>query len=180
MNKVKLAVIAAVCCAFVYLTILFLSINGILPGIRVVPRNERNDQVVENVVAQLEAQITPELTIEATPEVTPEVTPELTPETTLEVTPEPVEEVVEVPQEETPEIPFIVDISKKKYLNVRTGPDKKSEAIGKLKKDDYGIVLEEGETFSYVQWGNLKGYVSNDCIIIGDEAQARIDALSEN
>ncbi len=57
-------------------------------------------------------------------------------------------------------------------LNVREEPDTDSKWVGRLYKDCGGVVLEAGEEWTKIESGSVTGWVSNDYIVTGEEAQA--------
>lgn len=57
-------------------------------------------------------------------------------------------------------------------LNVRKNSTIISDIMGTLKPGDGGIVLSKGPQWSKIQSGNVVGYVLNDYIYMGEEAEA--------
>lgn len=80
------------------------------------------------------------------------------------------------PEEEEPEIRYImanVDNS----VNVRETAGEEAAVVGKLFKDCSGIILEQSEGWTKIQSGNLTGWVSNDYLIFGEDAQKMIEEV---
>ena len=58
------------------------------------------------------------------------------------------------------------------YVNVREEADEDSEIVGRLSKGDAAEILEAGEEWTKISSGNVEGYVSNDYLAFGDDAEA--------
>ena len=72
-----------------------------------------------------------------------------------------------------------VVISKsKEYLNIRKGPGKNYDIIGKLPGGAAGYVKSsknvDGQTWYYIESGDVKGYVLGEFLYTGDEALAMV------
>lgn len=65
---------------------------------------------------------------------------------------------------------FMVNVSE--YLNVRETPTQDGTVVGKLYAGSGGDVLEKGDTWTKISSGNVVGYVSNEFVKFGDEAEA--------
>lgn len=89
------------------------------------------------------------------------------------------EEIVEeavLQEEETPEIQFVmanVDNS----VNVREAAGEDAAVAGKLFKNCSAVILEQSEGWTKIQSGNLTGWVSNDYLIFGEEAQKMMEEV---
>lgn len=59
-------------------------------------------------------------------------------------------------------------------VNVREEASEDAAVEGKLFKNCSGIILEQGEGWTKIQSGNLTGWVSNDYLYFGEEAEAMI------
>ena len=59
-------------------------------------------------------------------------------------------------------------------VNVRGEASEDAAVEGKLFKNCSGIILEQGEGWTKIQSGNLTGWVSNDYLYFGEEAEAMI------
>lgn len=57
-----------------------------------------------------------------------------------------------------------------KSLNVRAEASTEADIVGKLYQGDRATVLERGEAWTYIQSGNVVGYVSNEFSVIGTDA----------
>ncbi len=58
------------------------------------------------------------------------------------------------------------------YLYVRSEPSKDGKVLGKLRKGDVAVVMDETGDWYQISSGNLEGYVSADYSVVGDEALA--------
>lgn len=59
-------------------------------------------------------------------------------------------------------------------VNVREAASEDAAVEGKLFKNCSGIIIEQGEGWTKIQSGNLTGWVSNDYLYFGEEAEAMI------
>lgn len=66
---------------------------------------------------------------------------------------------------------FMVTVSE--YLNVRKEANADSEVVGKMYAGAGGDVLERGAEWTKISSGTVEGYVSNDYIVTGAEAEAK-------
>lgn len=105
--------------------------------------------------------------------------------TTEQITEQP--EVVEVPVEEVettaPEIEekeakvesnqVVANIES--YLNIRSEASEEAEVVGKFYNGNVGTIIEKGDQWSLVSSGNAYGYVNNDYLLFGDDAETYIE-----
>lgn len=61
------------------------------------------------------------------------------------------------------------------YLNMRQQPSTDSEVVGKLYSGNVGTIIEKGEEWSIVASGNAYGYVHNDYLLFGEDAENYIE-----
>lgn len=76
--------------------------------------------------------------------------------------------------EEEPE-PEIVMAAVSSQLNVRTEPSPDAEIAGALYADSGATVLEHGDGWTLIESGNLVGWASDEWLLTGDEAQAKLE-----
>ena len=57
-------------------------------------------------------------------------------------------------------------------VNVREEASADSEAVGKLRASDAADIIEQGEEWTLISSGNVKGYVRNDLLLFGEDAKA--------
>ena len=57
-------------------------------------------------------------------------------------------------------------------LNIRKKADGESKVIGKLYAGAVATVIEVGDEWTYIESGDVKGYISNDYCVYGDNAEA--------
>jgi hypothetical protein len=57
-------------------------------------------------------------------------------------------------------------------VNVREEASADSEAVGKLRASDAADIVEQGEEWTLISSGNVKGYVRNDLLLFGEDAKA--------
>ncbi len=62
-------------------------------------------------------------------------------------------------------------------VNVREEPSEEAPVAGKLFKNCGATILEEGDGWTKIQSGNLTGWVSNDYLIFGEEAQTMMEEV---
>lgn len=82
------------------------------------------------------------------------------------------------PETEAPspyENKFIVNVNE--YLNIRSAADENSEVVGKLYEGAGGDILEKGEQWTHISSGSVEGYVSNDYILTGKDAESKISEV---
>lgn len=60
----------------------------------------------------------------------------------------------------------------KEYVTIRVAADASSEAVGRLAKGAAADVVEKGTEWTKIRSGNCEGYVSNEFLKFGAEAQA--------
>ena len=91
---------------------------------------------------------------------------------------QPVEDTVEVAETEEPEklnlepVVQVVMANVDNSVNVREEPNEEATVAGKLYKDCSGTILEMGDGWTKIESGKLVGWVSNDYLIFGAEAEA--------
>lgn len=91
------------------------------------------------------------------------------------VTEEVIEPVVQVEEKEAVVESNQVVANIDSYLNIRTEPSEESEVVGKFYTGNVGTLVESGEEWSVVASGNAYGYVNNDYLLFGEEAEAYIE-----
>lgn len=77
--------------------------------------------------------------------------------------------------EETPspyDNKFMVNVNE--YLNIRAAADENSEVVGKLYEGAGGDIIERGENWTYISSGSVQGYVANEFILTGKDAENKI------
>lgn len=62
-------------------------------------------------------------------------------------------------------------------VNVREEPGEEAPVAGKLFKNCSAAILEQGDGWTKIQSGNLTGWVSNDYLIFGEEAQIMMEEV---
>lgn len=83
----------------------------------------------------------------------------------------------EVPEEKKLNLEPVVQVvmaNVDNSVNVREEPNEEAAIAGKLFKDCSGTVLEQGDGWTRIESGSLVGWVSNDYLIFGEEAEALI------
>ncbi len=55
--------------------------------------------------------------------------------------------------------------------NVRAEASEEAQMVGKLRKGDVADVVEKGEQWTLITSGNVKGYVKNDLLVYGTDAE---------
>ena len=65
----------------------------------------------------------------------------------------------------------------KTAVNVRAEADENSDKVGKLYKDCGGSLIEYTEEWTKISSGDVTGWVSNDYLIYGDEAEAMAEEV---
>lgn len=93
----------------------------------------------------------------------------------------------EAPQEEEVQAPVEIETRAAKiesnqvvanidsYLNIRSEASEDSEVIGKFYNGNVGTVVEKGDEWSVVSSGNAYGYVKNEYLLFGSEAEEYIE-----
>ena len=61
------------------------------------------------------------------------------------------------------------------YLNIRSEASEESDVVGKFYTGNVGTIVEKGEQWSLVSSGNAYGYVNNDYLLFGDDAEDYIE-----
>lgn len=61
------------------------------------------------------------------------------------------------------------------YLNIRSEASEDSEVVGKFYTGNVGTVVEKGDEWSVVSSGNAYGYVKNDYLLFGSDAEEYIE-----
>ncbi len=61
------------------------------------------------------------------------------------------------------------------YLNIRAEASEDSEVIGKFYNGNVGTIQEKGDEWSVVASGNAYGYVKNEYLLFGDDAEQYIE-----
>lgn len=61
------------------------------------------------------------------------------------------------------------------YLNIRSAPNEDGEVTGKFYNGNVGTIIEHGDEWSVVASGNAYGYVKNDYLLFGEDAEAYIE-----
>lgn len=56
-------------------------------------------------------------------------------------------------------------------LNIRAQADSNAELVGQLEKGCVGVIVEQGEEWTKISSGNVEGYVNNQYILTGTEAE---------
>lgn len=94
---------------------------------------------------------------------------------TISLEPDETEDEPEEEDEEEDETPAGLIIAKvDNSVNVREAAGEDAAVEGKLFKNCSGIILEQGEGWTKIQSGNLIGWVSNDYLYFGEEAEAML------
>lgn len=93
----------------------------------------------------------------------------------VEPTEEEIEEIREANWWKAPGTLVMADVNDS--VNVRLEPDEESERVGKLYKDCGGYIIEYTEEWTKLQSGNVVGWVYNEYLIFGNEAQALADEV---
>lgn len=113
-----------------------------------------------------------EVTTEATTEVTTEV-----PTTEAPATEAPVEETqtAEIEEKDAKVESDQVVANIDSYLNIRADNSEDSEVVGKFYNGNVGTLVHKGKEWSVVASGNAYGYVKNDYLLFGDDAEQYIE-----
>lgn len=61
------------------------------------------------------------------------------------------------------------------YLNIRAEASEEAEVVGKFYNGNVGTIVEKGDQWSLVASGNAYGYVSNDYLLFGSDAEDYIE-----
>ena len=62
-------------------------------------------------------------------------------------------------------------------LNIRAQADSNSQLVGQLEKGCVGVIVEQGEEWTKISSGNVEGYVNNQYILTGTEAESLANDL---
>ena len=113
-----------------------------------------------------------EVTTEATTEVTTEV-----PTTETPATEAPAEEtqIAEIEEKDAKVESNQVVANIDSYLNIRADNSEDSEVVGKFYNGNVGTLVHKGKEWSVVASGNAYGYVKNDYLLFGDDAEQYIE-----
>lgn len=95
----------------------------------------------------------------------------------LEVNIEPTEEEIRAIRDAWKNPGSIVMADVNDSVNVRLEPSEDSERVGKLYKDCGGYILEYTDEWTKIESGELVGWVRNDYLLFGDEAQAEAESV---
>ena len=83
---------------------------------------------------------------------------------------------VETEAETSPyENKFMVNVNE--YLNIRSSASEEAEVVGKLYAGSGGDILEKGEQWTRITSGSVEGYVSNDYILTGADAENKANEV---
>lgn len=83
---------------------------------------------------------------------------------------------VETEAETSPyENKFMVNVSE--YLNIRSSASEEAEVVGKLYAGSGGDILEKGDQWTRITSGSVEGYVSNDYILTGADAENKANEV---
>lgn len=61
------------------------------------------------------------------------------------------------------------------YLNIRAEGSEEAQVVGKFYNGNVGTIVEKGDSWSVVASGNAYGYVKNDYLLFGEDAEAYIE-----
>lgn len=61
------------------------------------------------------------------------------------------------------------------YLNIRSEASEDAEVVGKFYNGNVGTIVEKGDEWSLVSSGNAYGYVNNDYLLFGSDAESYIE-----
>ena len=61
------------------------------------------------------------------------------------------------------------------YLNIREDASEDADVVGKFYTGNVGTIVEKGDEWSLVSSGNAYGYVNNDYLLFGDDAENYIE-----
>lgn len=70
---------------------------------------------------------------------------------------------------------FMVDVNE--YLNIRSSASEEAEVVGKLYAGSGGDIIEKGEQWTHISSGSVEGYVSNDYILTGQDAENKANEV---
>ena len=72
---------------------------------------------------------------------------------------------------------FMVNVTE--YLNIRAEASQDSQVVGKLYPGSGGDVLERGAEWTKISSGSVEGYVANQYIVFGAEAEAKANEVGK-
>ena len=72
---------------------------------------------------------------------------------------------------------FMVNVTE--YLNIRAEASQDSQVVGKLYPGSGGDVLEQGAEWTKISSGSVVGYVANQYIVLGAEAEAKANEVGK-
>lgn len=98
-----------------------------------------------------------------------------TEEKTAEVMEEPVQEQVQVEEKKATVESNQVVANIDSYLNIRSEASEESDVVGKFYTGNVGTIVEKGDDWSLVSSGNAYGYVKNDYLLFGSDAEDYIE-----
>lgn len=83
------------------------------------------------------------------------------------------------PEEETEEVPEVpvVMANVDNSVNVREEAGEDAPIVGKLFKNCSGVILDQTEGWTKIESGNLVGWVSNDYLIFGEDAERMMEEV---
>lgn len=70
---------------------------------------------------------------------------------------------------------FMVNVNE--YLNIRSEASEGAEVVGKLYAGSGGDIIEKGEQWTYISSGTVQGYVSNEFILTGADAENKANEV---
>lgn len=70
---------------------------------------------------------------------------------------------------------FMVNVNE--YLNIRSSASEEAEIVGKLYAGSGGDIIEKGEQWTHISSGSVEGYVSNDYILTGQDAENKANEV---
>lgn len=79
--------------------------------------------------------------------------------------------------EEEEETSTLVMANVSDSVNVREESSEEAQAVGKLYKNCSADIVEEGEGWTKIQSGNVVGWVSNDYLVFGEDAQTMLEEV---
>lgn len=95
----------------------------------------------------------------------------------LEVNIEPTEEEIRAAMNAWKNPGSIVMADVRDSVNVRLEPSENSERVGKLYKDCGGYIIEYTDEWTKIESGELVGWVRNDYLMFGNEAEAEAESV---
>lgn len=104
-----------------------------------------------------------------------QVTEQPAAEEVAETTVEPVEEQVQVEEKEATVESNQVVANIDSYLNIRSDASEEADVVGKFYTGNVGTIVEKGDDWSLVASGNAYGYVKNDYLLFGSDAEEYIE-----